>query len=328
MTGRMLRAWLATAPPVIPLPASGATAERFHWIAEACALHASVGKLFESHCDALAILDELGAAHLADLPEAIWGVWAAEGPAGSRVEYRRGERSAGAKGDAQGTLHGRKSWCSGANAISHALITAWDEAGQSRLVAVRLDAPGVQVTREGWSPIGMRETGSVDVSFSGAAGVEVGRPGAYVERRGFWHGAAGIAACWYGIASAIATPLRERAVAATKADPLLLAQLGEVDAALLAARCVIRDAAATIDARPADFGQREAMAVRAVVEANCEQVMTTAGRALGAYALCRSPEHAQRVVDLSVFLRQSHGDRDLAALGGAVVNASAGDWRL
>ncbi|MGA9871067.1 MAG: acyl-CoA dehydrogenase, partial [Rhodococcus sp. (in: high G+C Gram-positive bacteria)] len=31
--------------------------------------------------------------------------------------------------------------------------------------------------------------------------------------------------------------------------------------------------------------------------------------------LCSNAEHARRVSDLTVFLRQSHAERDLAALG-------------
>ena len=39
------------------------------------------------------------------------------------------------------------------------------------------------------------------------------------------------------------------------------------------------------------------------------------GRALGAGPLAHDREHATRVADLTVYLRQHHGERDLAALG-------------
>ena len=39
------------------------------------------------------------------------------------------------------------------------------------------------------------------------------------------------------------------------------------------------------------------------------------GRALGAGPLAHDAEHAQRVADLSVYVRQHHGERDLAGLG-------------
>jgi hypothetical protein len=42
------------------------------------------------------------------------------------------------------------------------------------------------------------------------------------------------------------------------------------------------------------------------------------GRALGPGPLAHDAEHAQRVADLTVYVRQSHAERDLAALGAAL----------
>jgi hypothetical protein len=39
------------------------------------------------------------------------------------------------------------------------------------------------------------------------------------------------------------------------------------------------------------------------------------GRALGPAPLATDREHAQRVADLTVYLRQHHAERDLARLG-------------
>jgi hypothetical protein len=46
-----------------------------------------------------------------------------------------------------------------------------------------------------------------------------------------------------------------------------------------------------------------------------DDVLATVGRALGAGPLAHDGAHAQRVADLSVYVRQHHGERDLAALG-------------
>ncbi len=43
-------------------------------------------------------------------------------------------------------------------------------------------------------------------------------------------------------------------------------------------------------------------------------------RALGPGRLVRSADHAQAVADLSVYIRQSHADRDLASPGGLVID--------
>ena len=47
------------------------------------------------------------------------------------------------------------------------------------------------------------------------------------------------------------------------------------------------------------------------------------GRALGAGPLGHDREHARRVSDLTVYLRQHHGERDLAALGAALATGPA-----
>lgn len=46
--------------------------------------------------------------------------------------------------------------------------------------------------------------------------------------------------------------------------------------------------------------------------------MDRTGRALGAGPLSHDEEHGRRVADLTVYLRQHHAERDLAALGGLV----------
>ena len=57
------------------------------------------------------------------------------------------------------------------------------------------------------------------------------------------------------------------------------------------------------------------MRVRAVVEAAVESAVRRTGRALGPGPLARDADHAQRVADLEVYVRQSHAERDLATLG-------------
>ena len=95
----------------------------------------------------------------------------------------------------------------------------------------------------------MAQSDTRSVQFNGAQAVSVGRPGEYLSRPGFWHGAIGVSACWLGGARAVADPLYERASADT-VDPHTLAHLGAVDAALAAAEAILRAAAAEVDADP------------------------------------------------------------------------------
>src|SRR5690606_17346765 len=68
---------------VVPLPASGRTAERFEALATLGAHDLEVARTIEPHLDAVAILAEAGLPPRAGA----YGVFAAEGP-GSRLELR------------------------------------------------------------------------------------------------------------------------------------------------------------------------------------------------------------------------------------------------
>ncbi|KPX09338.1 Acyl-CoA dehydrogenase-related protein [Pseudomonas savastanoi] len=258
--------------------------------------------MYEGHTDALAIMAELGAPP----PEqfSTWGMWAAEPPQ-ARVNIS-------GTGDSL-RLNGRKAWCSGATALSHALITTWDEEHRQQLVAVQLDQPGVHMTSDGWRAVGMGATGSVEVVFEHATGQAIGAPGGYLERPGFWQGGIGIAACWYGASRAIAQRLL--AQVGKHEEPHALAHLGAVDVALHAAIDVLRAAAAHLDQAPAENAEVLARRCRAYVEHAAELVIQHVGRAVGAGPYCKDPHFARLITDLPVFLRQSHAEQDLAALG-------------
>jgi hypothetical protein len=169
----------------------------------------------------------------------------------------------------------------------------------------------------------MKDSGSVTVALTAVAAVAVGQPEAYLSRPGFWHGGAGVAACWYGGALGLARTLLQ-AVRDGAGDPHALAHLGAVDAQLAAMRATLCLAAQEIDASPLAPGQLRAQRVRAVVEAGCTDVLTRVCRALGAGPLCLDADHAQRAADLPVYLRQSHAERDLAGLG--VLAAAEAQW--
>ncbi|MEE7545915.1 hypothetical protein HF319_01610, partial [Xanthomonas sp. Kuri4-1] len=171
--------WLARHPR-LPLPGRGQTLERWRHLAAIAAEDVCLAKLLEAHYDAQAILADLDAA----MPPAgtLWGVWAAEGP---DATLRYGE----------GRLHGSKPWCSGAASVSHALVTA--QCGDARgLVAVALDQPGIRIDGSGWQAVGMQRIETARVDFDGSLATRVGPEGGYLARPGFWHGGAGIAACW------------------------------------------------------------------------------------------------------------------------------------
>ncbi len=296
----------------LPVPGSGRTWERWVALADLAGEDLSLARLCEGHADAVAILAEVTGA--APGPGGLWGVWAASPPGPALTATRAGPGW---------RLRGTKQYCSGAHTCTDALVTAAADDG-IRLFAV---STGQLEPRPGtWPAVGMAASDTLDVGFPDVPAEPVGGPGAYLDRPGFSHGGVGVAACWYGGARAVGRTLL---AAAGKRDvgPHALAHLGAVDLALSSARTVLRQAADEIDADPADTrktGPRRALLVRALVESVATEVLARVGRALGAGPLCHDEAHARMVADLTVYLRQHHAERDLAALGSLAAGQGTG----
>jgi alkylation response protein AidB-like acyl-CoA dehydrogenase len=327
--GAALRSLVEASLDRIPLPGQGATLERWRLLAAVGAHDLALAKLFEGHTDALAILHEAGtragtgpASPYAPPEGALWGTWCAEPPdARLRLDTHA---------DGSITLRGRKSWCSGAAHLTHALVSCWNVNGEAMLAAVDLRQNGVGITDDGWEAVGMRGSGSVDVYFERAVATPIGGPDFYVSRPGFWHGGAGVAACWFGAASFLAQYLAEqlRARMADKPDPHRLAQLGEVAVALQATAALMRETAAAIDGAPEANAMHPALSLRLSVEDTATKTLGAVGRALGAGPLCKDAAIARLVADLPVFMRQSHAERDQEALGRLLAEDRRAPWKL
>ena len=281
----------------LPLPGRGRTAERLLRLSALGRRDLVLARLGEGHADAIAIRAELNDGSSTD--DELWGVWAAAPTSVQAVETGDGWR-----------LTGDRPWCSGAACCTHALVTAAAPDGV-RLFAVEVRAPHAQPIDGTWPAVGMAGSDSRTVRFTAAPARPVGEPGQYVDRPGFWHGGVGVAACWYGGAVGVAGALLRK----SPRDPHALAHLGAVDVLLSGARTVLLDAGARIDAEPARSAERLAFRVRAAVEAAATGVLDHVGRALGASPLGHDADHAKRVADLTVYLRQSHAEADLAHLG-------------
>ncbi|GAA5035071.1 acyl-CoA dehydrogenase [Microbacterium fluvii] len=244
-------------------------------------------------------------------PDSTWGVFAAEAP-----DLRL---TADRDADGSWTLSGTKPWCSLAEQLSHALVTAWTGPGTRRLFAVALRSPGVTAHRGPWVSRGLSQIVSAAVDFQGVPAEPVGDDEWYLRRPGFAWGGIGVAAVWWGAAM----PLRDalaRAAEREEADQLALAGLGEADAALWAARAVLAEAADAADAgTEADAAKVLAERCRAVVAEAVEHVLIIADHALGPAPLTSDEHHARRVADLRIYLRQHHAQRDAARLGRLLV---------
>jgi hypothetical protein len=303
----------------LPLPGRGRTLTRWRALSEVAANDLSLARLFEAHADAIAIHDEL-ARHALPL-RGIWGVWTTEAGRPGVVIDGAAEQP----GD-EVAVSGRKARCWGAGIVTHALVTGRDREGRSRLVAISLAQPGVLITLEGWCEVGMQTARGVDVVFDRAGAVTIGEPDGYATRPGFWHQRAGIAACWYGAAAKLAETLRE--AVAGEHEPHAAAHLGALDAALVPAKALLREAAEAIDRDPASSAKTQVLEVCAAAEFAADAALLHTGRALGVGPYSRNARFARLAADLPIFLRQSRAERDLESLGRRIAEDRDAPWEL
>jgi alkylation response protein AidB-like acyl-CoA dehydrogenase len=292
---------------VLPLPGSGSTWDRFTTLARWSSVDLSLGRLCEGHADALAILAE------ADMKpfdtQASYGVWAA-----------RGSRSRTIAEPAGGgwRLSGSKEFCSGASILDRALVTAETSLGYllfdvavSDVVETRHD--------DSWPATGMADSISLTLDFGGAVVEDaqvVGPAGFYTQRPGFWFGAAGVAACWYGGAVGLVNDLVDSV--GPEPGEHVLADLGLAVSSLESMRCVLKSVAQDFDDDPLDEGRQaqfRALVARQVAHDRATEVLSRVASAGGARPLCHNEAESRRAADLYVYLAQHHGGADAAALG-------------
>ncbi|WP_253908062.1 acyl-CoA dehydrogenase [Arthrobacter sp. H20] len=298
-----------------PQPGAGATVTLWETLATLAASDLSVARTVEPHLDAIAIL------HQAEHPVApgSWGVFAAEGP-GTRLEAKPNH-------DGAWLLTGRKPWCSLAGKLDHAIVTAHVSGGERRAFSIDLRQLGVHATPGTWVSRGLTAVDSGPVDFDAASATPVGADNWYLRRDGFAWGGLGVAACWYGGAVGVARRLL-RSVGERTPDQLALMHLGDVDRHLHAARVALVSAAADIDTGRAAGapGGLLAARVRGIVAEAAEAVLATVGHGLGPAPLVLEEDHARRVADLQVYLRQHHAERDAAALGRHLQETGSAPW--
>ena len=184
--------FVATDGTELPLPGKGATWRRFSTLAHWAAIDLSVARLCEGHADALAILSEAG---MKPVDGASYGVWASQacmaGMSATRV--MGGWR-----------LRGTKAFCSGKGIVERALLVASSKDGYLMFDVAASDCVAT-VEPASMLSAGMAPLRGETLEFAGLRVANerlVGAPDFYMNRPGFWFGAAGVAACWYGERSA------------------------------------------------------------------------------------------------------------------------------
>jgi alkylation response protein AidB-like acyl-CoA dehydrogenase len=168
----------------------------------------------------------------------------------------------------------------------------------------------------------MAAADTLDVRFENVpvpTGAVVGGPGWYTARAGFAVGGAGVAAVWWGGAAGVLDRIMGHLGA--KADAHQLAHLGELHALLEAAAAHLAKVATDVDAAPDADHSRRVAEVRTVAERVVREVVDRAPRMVGPAPLSRDAVLARALADLSIYVRQHHGERDHAALGAQILAA-------
>lgn len=298
----------------LPLPGGGDTTGRWRELARWGRRDLTLARLAEGHTDAVAILREAGRE---PAPGALYGVWASRSGGGPELLTGRGEAG----------LSGRVRFCSGARSLDRALVTTrpTDDAGPL-LLDVGLRDARVRPDPESWPAIGMDASDSLDVAFDALPvprAAIVGAPGFYLDRPGFALGGAGVAAVWLGGTAAVVDDVLA-ALSGREPDPHKLAHLGAMHTGLAAAEALLCRAACRIDAAPRAEHGRLVDTCRAATEAAASETLRRAPTVFGPGPLCWDRPVAQRLADLQVYVRQHHGERDLAALGQRLLDERSG----
>jgi hypothetical protein len=294
----------------IPLPGSGGTAERHRRLMEVAREDVSLAKMMEAHWDAVAILAEAGREAV---PGQLYAVWASEMPGkGLRLETEgNGYR-----------VWGEKRFCSGAGLVDRALMSVGETERRLVEIDLRANAGRLRIDGSGWKTAAFALTSTSTIVFEDAvveAGGSIGATEWYVERPGFWHGACGPAACWAGGALGLV----DWALESRRKDAHTLAHRGALHAAGWEMQVCLEAAGREIDAAPGDAkgAMRRALTVRHVVEQACTDVLRRFARAYGAHPLAMDAEASRRYQEVDLYLRQSHAERDLEALGAMLESA-------
>ncbi|MBF4994609.1 acyl-CoA dehydrogenase [Arthrobacter gandavensis] len=313
---------LKPAADAAELPGSGKTLALWELLATLGAADLTAARVVEPHLDAQAILAQASSlpenGSATDFDAGTWGVYAAEGPgmALQATEY-----------DGAWQLSGRKPWCSLADQLDYAVVTAHTSKGNRRAFTVDLRDAGIEVAEGHWVSRGLAAVDSRAVDFGRVPAVPVGGDNWYLERDGFAWGGIGVAAVWYGGAVAVARRLF-RASRQRTPDQIAQALIGAADLSLQAAARTLAGAAADVDAGRAagQDGAVLAQRVRGVVADAVERVLAAAAHGLGPGPLTAEEEYARRIADLQVYVRQHHAGRDHASLGSLLLAREEEPW--
>jgi alkylation response protein AidB-like acyl-CoA dehydrogenase len=297
---------------------------------------ASLGRLYEGHFNGVLLtslygdpmqrmraLEDASAGHL-------FGVWNTQDADGLEIVA-----------DVSGyLLHGSKTWASGADAVTRALVTARREDGAIQMCLVRLDETPGAIDDTAWLPHGMQASNSFRISFDGVRLREedlVGDPDDYERSPWFFGGALRFVAVHVGMIERLCSEsFAYLAARGRDRDPLQQARVGEMRIALQSARnwllCGL-DAWRAFDESPSPATAASVVDIadmaRLGVERSALDIVERAIRSVGAHGLLAPLPFGRLVRDLEMYLRQPAPDATLLRVGTrgmAAESAMRSDW--
>ncbi len=353
-----VQAWLADALPglaarLAPQSSVRIPLRRWQLLSALGRTDLVVARLLEGHLDALAILAEAGRTAV---PGALYGVWAsASGGTGLSLSSGGAEPGGGLPANRQTSgglpanrqevgvaeraaemserlLSGTMRFCSGAPLLDRALTTCRNEAGELMLLDIAVRGPELRPVPGSWPALGMDASASTDIDVVDLpvdAAAIVGPAGFYLERPGLHLGGMGVAAVWLGGLQGL-LDASLRVLGDRTPDEHAKAHIGAVTVAVESAAATLVsaadrlrggpvDPATGLSALPIDDLARMALLCRSAVEAAVGEGTRRLPRVVGPVGLGRDGDFAHQLADLEVFVRQHHGERDLARLGTAEV---------
>ncbi len=286
----------------------------------------SAGRIYEGHVNALQLIGRFGT-------EGQRRHWYAEARAGHLFGVWNTEMADGVHlhPDGVGTVRvaGSKSFCSGSSYVTRPVITGRLSAdpGGWQMAVVPLNDHLPEVDESFWTPLGMRNSVSHKVDFTGIRLDRhdlLGAPEDYNRQPWLSGGAIRFAAVQLGGAAALLEAtldyLRD---AGRTTDPYQRSRVGQMTILVESGRQWLDRAGEIADSDPDPTRViHYANMARTAIAGCCEECIQLAQRSVGARGLLHPQPIARLCADLSMYLRQPAPDAALEAVGKFLLDGS------
>lgn len=278
----------------------------------------SVGRIFEGHINALYLIHLFANTRQKNNwyskvanDNALFGVWNTQTSNGVTLDIENNNL----------TVTGKKTFCSGAAIVSHALITGninvTDLKGWQMLIVEMDKISDEKIDKSAWKTLGMRASGSFTVDFSGyqiAENALLAQPGDYLKQPYFNGGAIRFAAVQLGGIEAIAEEtLKYLKLLNRTTDPLQNTRVANIMTAVTAGNLWITQAGSHFDnwvneaSKSSDLIAFANMCRTAIEEIGI-LAMKESNQCVGARGLMHPFVFERLYRDLSFYLRQPAPD--------------------